>query len=186
MPQQNGTDAVNCCRCGNAGPAGARANGTMRPLHVEGQGPDVRSDLPSRLRRLLYRAVDFVGDSRHAARQTGRCALRAAGRAQSLPHFRPAGAACSLRQPDAGTGNVRRIARRSDDLSGNTGTNDNSVSRNARYGSRFDARRQIPSGCLHAHVNLWAARRWAHGREASNIGTRTASSPAGFFISTFY
>lgn len=67
--------------------------------------------LPPWLRRLLYRAVDHITDSRHARRQASRHALRATGAGLELRHFRPAGAAALLFRLASERGDVRRLAR---------------------------------------------------------------------------
>ena len=63
-------------------------------------------ELPHRLRSLLHRAFHQLAHSGHAARQTGRRALRSAGRGLGLPHLRPAHAARRVQRPASQCGDV--------------------------------------------------------------------------------
>lgn len=65
-------------------------------------------ELPLRLRRVLHRALNFIADSWHAARQSGGRSLRTTRRRKSLQDFwRSAPTRCM--QQFAGVGrNVRR------------------------------------------------------------------------------
>ncbi len=64
--------------------------------------------MPQRMCCMLYRALDFVGHTRYAERETGWCALRAARCEPKLLVVWFAAAAAGLRQPQAFASNVRR------------------------------------------------------------------------------
>lgn len=88
---------------------------TRPPLPEEKRRPDEEPGhcdrLPPRLRRLLYRTVDYVTDPWHARRQASGRALRTTRARLELRHFRPGGAAALLFRLASERGNVRRLAR---------------------------------------------------------------------------
>src|SRR4051812_524230 len=57
--------------------------------------------MPSRLRRVLHRALDLIADPRYAGGQTGRRALRPADRRQPMYAVRSPRAPAGVRQPAA-------------------------------------------------------------------------------------
>lgn len=56
---------------------------------------------------MLYRSVDFVGDPRHAERETGWRALYTIGQCESLQDIRQVGTPDGLREIAAQPGDVR-------------------------------------------------------------------------------
>lgn len=90
------------------------------------QSPDafVFTRLPRRLRRLLHRALDQLGDPRHASGEASGRALRATGRSVALPPLWPAGTASGVRWLAAIAGNVRRRPGAGDGVAGAAGAGD--------------------------------------------------------------
>lgn len=83
-----------------------------------------RHAMPPRLRCLLYRALHFQSDSRHARGQARRHALRTVVRGQPLSYFWPPGTARMLRRTAAVRGHVRQRPGRCHALAGRAGAVD--------------------------------------------------------------
>jgi len=66
-----------------------------------------RHGMSSAVRRVLYRALDHLADTRHAARQAGGDPLRAIAAGHAVRDLREIRASGVLRQPAANAGNVR-------------------------------------------------------------------------------
>lgn len=79
------------------------------------------------MRGVLYRAVDFVADSGHAAGQAGGGAVCAIVAGFAVRDFRATGAAGGVREPETERGDVRGESRRGDADTRGAGAGDGTV-----------------------------------------------------------